>query len=423
MRYRHRLRTRIVLSFLLLGFGLTAMFALATLSLRNRFENQLVEDTLQREVDNLVQQVRENPDQQPSFGFYEAWTWRAQMAHRVPLAWQSLDTGVHDITEVDEQGRQRHYKLAVRRDSDRLGFVRYDLSRAALGQRQLLILLGFAVVCFTGLAFVVGLWSSRRVMRPVSDLARRVRALQGGDAPEPLAPHFPDDEVGELAAALDDYAHQLTERVRRDREFNADVSHELRTPLAVIRGAAELLLTQPDLSPRMRQRLLRIERAAQQSSDLTTALLMLSRHERGSGRTELVKLLEHLIEANRAQIAGKAVDLVLDVQTPVVIDAPEAVLSVAIGNLIGNACKYTAEGRVRVRLHADRVEIEDSGPGISAADAERLFERGYRGGNVGGSKGAGIGLAIVLRLCELYGWRVAMAPGTHGGAVATLRFR
>ncbi len=422
MQYRHRLRSRIILSFLLLGFGLTATFALATLSLRNRFENQLIEETLQREVDNMVEQVRRDPEQPPAFSFYEAWTWSARTAFRVPLAWQSLETGVHDVTEVDNAGRDRHYKLAVRRDDDLMGYIRYDVSRAALGQQQLIILLSVTVVVFTGLAFLVGLWSSRRVMRPVSDLARRVRALQDSDHPERLAKYFPDDEVGELAAALDDYAAQLTERVKRDREFNADVSHELRTPLAVIRGASELLLTQNDLSDRMRQRLLRIERAAQQSSDLTTALLMLSRHERGSGQTDLVRLIEHLLEANRAQTTGKPVELSLHVESPAVVDAPEAVLSVAIGNLIGNACKYTAEGTVRVRLLADRVIIEDSGPGISAEDAARLFERGYRGSSAGGSKGAGIGLAIVLRLCELYDWQVGMAPGENGGAVATLIF-
>lgn len=422
MQYRHRLRSRIILSFVLLGFGLTATFAVATLSLRNRFENQLIEDTLQREVDSMVEQARHNPGQPYPFSFYEAWSFSARTAYRVPLSWQPLQTGVHEITEVDEQGRERHYKLAVRRDDDVMGYIRYEISRAVLGQQQLIILLGVTVVAFTGLAFLVGLWSSRRVMRPVSDLARRVRGFQTGETPQPLAPKFPNDEVGELAAALDDYAAQLTERVRRDREFNADVSHELRTPLAVIRGASELLLTQPDLSDRMRQRLLRIERAAQQSSDLTTALLMLSRHERGSGRTELAKLLDHLVEANRAQVAGKPVEVRLEIECDAVVLAPEAVLAVAVGNLIGNACKYTAEGEVVVRLLADRVIIQDSGPGISVEDAERLFERGYRGSSAGNSKGAGIGLAIVRRLCDLYGWRVSMAPGEQVGAVATLVF-
>ena len=67
MQYRHRLRSRIILSFLLLGFGLTATFALASLALRNRLESQLIENTLQKEVDSLVEQVRADPERAPSF--------------------------------------------------------------------------------------------------------------------------------------------------------------------------------------------------------------------------------------------------------------------------------------------------------------------------------------------------------------------
>src|SRR3546814_5717250 len=81
---------------------------------------------------------------------------------------------------------------------------------------------------------------------PVSELARRLQASGDSMQPDQLAAHFPEDEVGQLASALDDYAERLTEVVQRDREFNADVSHELRTPLAVVKGAVELLLSRPD---------------------------------------------------------------------------------------------------------------------------------------------------------------------------------
>src|SRR3546814_2451516 len=76
-------------------------------------------------------------------------------------------------------------------------------------------------------------------MSPVSELARRLQASGDSMQPDQLAAHFPEDEVGQLASALDDYAERLTEVVQRDREFNADVSHELRTPLAVVKGAVE----------------------------------------------------------------------------------------------------------------------------------------------------------------------------------------
>ena len=61
-----------------------------------------------------------------------------------------------------------------------------------------------------------------------------------------------------------------------------------------------------------------------------------------------------------------------------------------------------------------------TGPGLSAEDAARLFERGYRGSSAGGTSGGGIGLSIVSRLCDLYGWDVGVAPRPEGGAVATL---
>jgi signal transduction histidine kinase len=155
---------------------------------------------------------------------------------------------------------------------------------------------------------------------------------------------------------------------------------------------------------------------------LTTALLMLSRNERGMGSCDIAKLVRQLAEANRPHLANKPVEIFVEGLEGVIIEAPEAVLSVAIGNLLGNACKYTVEGEVRCRVEADHIAIEDTGPGLSTEDAERLFERGYRGSSVGNTTGGGIGLSIVRRLCELYGWKVSIAPREQGGAVAVLRF-
>lgn len=109
------------------------------------------------------------------------------------------------------------------------------------------------VLVFTLVSLLIGWWAASRVMSPVSELANRLRAYRGSSNPTQLGPLFPEDEVGELARALDDYSNRLTEVVQRDREFNADVSHELRTPLAVIRGATELLLGKPDLEPKIRR--------------------------------------------------------------------------------------------------------------------------------------------------------------------------
>ena len=426
-RYKRRLRSRLILSFLLLGFGLSALFAGATLYLRNRLESQLVEKTLQREVANLVSQIERNPNEAPFFLIFDARTWSPRNAYKVDPLYRDLDPGVHDIRQQAPDGSWHVYKVAVRRGVSPKGenftsLVRYDVTDAAETSQELKRWIISSVFVLTGLTVLVGWWSASRVISPVSELAQRLKTSGSTSQPEALAAHFPDDEVGQLAGALDDYAMRLTEVVQRDREFNADVSHELRTPLAVIKGAVELLLTRPDIDDKTRVRLQRIQRAEQQCTDLISALLLLSRNERGHGAADVARISEQLLDAHRAQLGGKPLQLRLEGERGLVVDAPEAAVTVALGNLIGNAVKYTLQGDVVVRLLPDAVQVIDSGPGLTPEDAARLFERGYRGTHAEHSQGGGIGLSIVRRLCVLYGWRVRVIPGDERGVVATLSF-
>ena len=283
-----------------------------------------------------------------------------------------------------------------------------------------------SVVLFSLLSLAIGLWLSRKVLKPVTELARRLRDFRRAGKAEPLAQHFADDEVGELAHALDEYAARLTAMVERDREFNSDVSHELRTPLAVISSTTELLQGSPDLTEKLSERLKRIERASRQANELIEALLLLSRAQRrGPTRgetTDVGKVAGDVIESQRPQMRGKPLTIELAASEAVSVNAPASVVSVALTNLIGNAIKYTLEGHVRVEVGQGRVEVIDTGPGIKPEDAERLFQRGVRGEGVGGS-GAGLGLAIVRRLCELYGWDVSMRPRSDAnGAIASIQF-
>jgi signal transduction histidine kinase len=426
MQSRRKLRFRLIVSFALFGFGLSALFAVASLYVRAKVEDQLVVSALQHDVDQAVDKVIAHPDQPAGSELIDAWMWSDRTIYKAPLDWQSLSTGVYDMNDVDEQGRPRHYKLAVRRKDGIIGFVRYDVSREELGKQQLITSLVLVVFLFSVLSLAIGVWLSRKVLKPVSELANRLRDFRRAGKAEPLAPHFADDEVGELAHALDEYSARLTAMVERDREFNSDVSHELRTPLAVIASTTELLQGSPDLTPKLAERLKRIERASRQATELIEALLLLSRAERrGPTRgetTDVGKVAADVIESQRPQMRGKPLTIELDVRSPVSVNAPASVLAVALTNLIGNAIKYTLEGSVQVVVGDGGVEVIDTGPGIKPEEAERLFQRGVRGEGAGGS-GAGLGLAIVRRLCELYGWDVAMRPRTDAnGAIASITF-
>jgi signal transduction histidine kinase len=315
----------------------------------------------------------------------------------------------------------------VRKEGGIISFLEFDVSRDELGKRQLMTSVIAAVFLFGLLSLVLGVWLSSRVLRPVTDLARRLRDFRRVGKAEALAPHFADDEVGELAVALDEYATRLTAVVERDREFNSDVSHELRTPLAVIASTTELLQGSPDLTDKLRERLKRIERASRQATELIEALLLLSRAERrGPTRgevTDVAKVASDVIESQRPQMGGKPIEIELISDGTVAVNAPASVLSVALTNLIGNAIKYTMEGQVTVRVLDGRIDVIDTGPGIKPEDAEKLFQRGIRGESATGG-GAGLGLAIVRRLCELYGWDVSLRPRPEmAGAISTIDFR
>ena len=426
-RARRRLRTRIILSFALLGLSLTLLLAFATNWVRGRVEEDMITDLMNRNIDAYSQRYYASGGRDIGLPVQQM---RGRVVSRERFEalkedqpdWYSLGDGIQTMTGRNEDGTPFTYRLAVRKTPEQWFFLAYDMQESVRRSEKFERALYIVVPAFTLFSLLLGWWSAARVMAPVSELARLLRRSGTNSDPEALAPHFAADEVGELAKALDDYSERLTEVVQRDREFNADVSHELRTPLAVIRGAVELLLSRPELDERTRTRLQRIARSEQQCTDLISALLLLSRNERAVGHCDVARVAQQLLDSHRAQLGGKPLALRIEGEPNLKIDAPESAVAVALGNLIGNAVKYTAAGEVVVRLLPDAVEVIDSGPGLSPEDAARLFERGYRGTHAGHSQGGGIGLSIVRRLCALYGWDVHVRPGERQGVVATLRF-
>ena len=422
MQYRRRLRSRIVLSFLVFGTLLSASFALSALFLQNYVEDQLIGATLEQELDDYVDQLRLDPSiVEPFYTRIQGYITRPGDPNQtVSAEVRGLPEGVHEVRISGVV-----YKAAVRKEDDMWAFLIYDVSENQRIKRQLITALIGVVLLFSIGSFMLGASASRRVMKPVTDLAARLDTLSEEGKPEQLSIHFADDEVGQLADALDSYAERLHHLVERDREFNADVSHELRSPLTVITGATELLLAQPDLDDRVRTRLLRIARAARQSADITTALLHLVRAEQGidqdSSAHNIGRIVQEVVHLYEPLVGNKNLVLRVVEEDRVSVIAPESVVAVTVGNLIGNAMRYTIEGEVVITIGSGRVMVDDTGPGIPEEDLERVFERHYRGQNITG-KGAGLGLAIVKRLCELYGWSISFSNREAGGLRAELIF-
>jgi signal transduction histidine kinase len=176
----------------------------------------------------------------------------------------------------------------------------------------------------------------------------------------------------------------------------------------VIRIASDLLLNEEKLEEAKRNTLLRIKRAAQDMEKLVEAFLLLAR-ESGQGLPlEAIAVSDVLVaevEKNRAMIDDKPIDLQLDVEQKIEVMAPRQVLAILFSNLIRNAMSYTDKGYVRVRTTNTRVIIEDTGIGMEGLESGELFKPFVRGDHKRRG-GHGVGLTIVQKLSDRFGWPV-----------------
>jgi signal transduction histidine kinase len=262
-----------------------------------------------------------------------------------------------------------------------------------------------------GIAAVMGVALSRAVMRPVTALANEVSLLDPSQRSKRLQNRFASREVGVIAAAFDGYMERLERVLEREQAFTEDASHELRTPLSIISSAAELLLEEPELSSAGRERLLRVRRATGQMLSLIEALLFLARGDT-VGAPQLCSLDQIVRESVDVVSPGAAAkSLSLDTQIePVLVNGAPVMIACVVNNLLLNAVNFTREGSISVRLCVGELTVRDTGIGIPPEDLSKIFERRYRGAQ---SRGLGLGLYLVSRICQRLGWKIEAlsAPG------------
>jgi signal transduction histidine kinase len=271
--------------------------------------------------------------------------------------------------------------------------------------------------------------SSRRAVSPVIWLARQVEQWDPlRPDPSALDPRrLPPDVEGEtlvLASSLHGFASRIGRFVEREHNFTRDASHELRTPLTVIRVAGDMIEADPTLTPATRRSLKRMQGAGRDMEALIEAFLILAREgDIGLPDSDFdaVEIVREELEKARPLLAGKPVELRLDAQAPLHLHAPPRVFSVLLGNLLRNACHYTDAGTVTVTVRAGSIEVADTGVGMSTDELSRAFDPFYRGGDQR-KDGQGIGLSIVRRLSERYGWPVRLDSEAGRGTTATISF-
>jgi signal transduction histidine kinase len=261
--------------------------------------------------------------------------------------------------------------------------------------------------------------------RPLREMTAAALAMARGDYSRRIRATS-RDEVGQLAAAFNQMAADLDAADQQRRELIANVSHELRTPIAALQAVLENLVdgvSAPDpatLSTALSQ--------TQRLGSLVSELLDLSRLDAGVVALELEDVsvaelvAETVAEAEvSARVGGREVGFVVDVRPPrATVRADRARLHQVLANLLDNAVRHGPPGgtvSVLARRVGEQMEIDvrDEGPGIAAADRERVFDRFTRGERAVGG-GTGLGLAIARWAVDLHGGRIAVLDPPEPGA-------
>jgi len=298
---------------------------------------------------------------------------------------------------------------------------------------------------FTGLlallaSLLVGIPAARRFTSPLARLRRASSRLAQGQLDE-RAPRSDIVEIDDLARQFNVMADRLSESLRlleadrdRLREFVADVSHELRTPIAALRAFTDL---QRDGQVDDATRREFLDRSSEQISRLewmSTNLLDLSRIDAGIfpldvREGDMRDPIRSVVEAHAELAEQRGVSLVSEVPPgPVMLRFDRERVVQLLTNLVGNGLKFTPRGgEVRVTLtdapEGAMLEVRDSGPGILAAELPHVFERFFRGTNVGDARasGSGLGLAIARSIVEMHGGQIEVASAPGQGSAFTVR--
>lgn len=417
MKFRTSLRYRVAFSFALLGLVVSLSLAGALYILTIDMEKRLVAATLSAELEDYIARFEVNPNtSKPASTTIRTYVILPGAPNSAPEVLIDLPAGLHQL-----QLEGRDYFAEIRISGNRHFAVLYDSEQIHHREDQFKLYLGIGLLVMTLLSALLGFWLAGRVVAPVRELAMRVARFRPENLPATLAGDFSRDEVGTLASEFDAYSQRLADFNEREQYFTADVSHELRTPLAVIEGATEVLLEDPGLGQAQHLRVKRIARSAHEMSELVTALLLLAREENDTvsgSACPVHEVLQQTVEALRHLINHKPVEIMIDIQTEAFLPVECSLLRVVVANLIRNALCYTEKGQVLVSLDDNGVSVKDTGIGISKDQIQRIFDHHY----TGPSGKEGIGLSLVKRICQRYGWNIDIDSQEGVGTTFRLSF-
>jgi len=297
---------------------------------------------------------------------------------------------------------------------------------SAGGTRILLTLI--VVLLVTLLAAALG---ARRLLRPIRSLTRAAQRMANGESQARVLVTG-NDEIARLGDAFNTMAEALHSNDRQRKRLVSDIAHELRTPLANVRGYLEgaqddLVVIDGELVESLLDETLQLQHLIDDLQDL--ALADAGQLRIHPEQTDVTTLVERSVAAHRAAADKAGITIAFAGDEPLPLSIDPVRIKQAVGNLLTNAIRYTPRGgHVEVALRAPdgdqplRIDVADSGIGISADDLPHLFDRFFRAdtSRSRSTGGSGLGLAVTRHLVEAHGGSIDVHSTLGSGSQFTI---
>ena len=289
-----------------------------------------------------------------------------------------------------------------------------------------LILLAPLMVVVSALG---GYFIVRRSFRPLEDLINTASDIAGGNDLDKRLSSSKTEEGRALSDSFNAMLGRLDESFKREKEFSDDASHELRTPLAVIRAECEYALSVSDDKNEVEGALNAIAKETDRMTRLVSALLEISRSDKGTIRIRkrdfsISDLLSSIAEEMREIAEDKGLSFSSSIEDGIIVHADDDMITRAVINLIDNAISYSKEnGKIEISLKTDGpdavIAVRDDGIGISADDQRRIFDRFFQVDKSRKGSSSGLGLAMVKEIARLNGAKVEVESSLGSGSLFT----
>ncbi|MCM5569327.1 HAMP domain-containing histidine kinase [Burkholderiaceae bacterium FT117] len=403
--------------------GLALLIALAQASfvwiIGYHAEEQLIDRILAEQLDRSIALYRQQPalaaPNTPDMSLYVLPDGDASAEAVLPAWLRALPrrAGTYEL----HPGEGLEYHVAIARDRDAWFLLAYDAAEHEARQHDELAALALSVLAIGVLALLLSGRMAGKLTRDLQGLSEAVsepgshagaRARLGA-----IAAHA---ETAMLADALDAYRDGLREALERERAFTAAANHELRTPLMRAGSSLDLLRTGA-LDARQRRLVDNVQASLDEMTMLTAALLRVARGQSAEAATDtdVGQLLAEVVAQLAAEAQARGIALSADPAAAPRLRLDRSALWIVLANLVRNAIRHSGGTRVRVGWREGEVFVEDDGVGI---DREAFTPQRPRAAE---AHGLGLGLAIVERICDAAGWRLAIEPRPGGGTLARVR--